>query len=68
MAIDVFLIVFYKYDSEALHRLEKWYIGIITTLVFTPAVTFLFIHTKERGPMFASVTVSVSRLCQYGNL
>jgi hypothetical protein len=60
MAIDVFLIVFYKYNSEALRKLEKMYIVIITSLVFIPAITFLFIHTKERGPMYASVTVSAS--------
>jgi hypothetical protein len=60
MAIDVFLVVFYKYETEDLHKLEKKYIVIITSLVFTPAFTFLFIHTKERGPMFGSVTVSAS--------
>ena len=60
MAIDVFLIVFYKYDTEDLHKLEKRYIAIITTVVFIPAVSFLFVHTKERGPMYGSVTVSVA--------
>jgi hypothetical protein len=60
MAIDVFLIVFCKYDAEDLHKLEKKYIAVITTVVFIPAFTFLFIHTKERGPMYASVTVSAS--------
>jgi hypothetical protein len=59
MAIDVFLIVFYKYDTEDLHKLEKKYIAVVTTVVFIPAFTFLFIHTKEKGPMLASVTVSV---------
>ena len=58
MAIDVFLIVFYKYEGEDLRKLEIWYIGIITALVMIPATTFLFIHTKEKGPMYASVTVS----------
>jgi hypothetical protein len=58
MAIDVFLIVFYKYDTEDLHKLEKKYITVITTVVFVPAFTFLFIHTEEKGPMLASVTVS----------
>lgn len=59
MAIDVFLIVFYKYDTEDLHKLEIKYIAIITALVFIPATSFLFVHTKERGPMYGSVTVSV---------
>ncbi|PMD45810.1 putative cAMP receptor [Hyaloscypha variabilis F] len=57
MAIDVFLIVFYKYDTEDLHKLEIKYIAIITALVFIPAASFLFVHTKERGPMFGSVTI-----------
>jgi hypothetical protein len=60
MAIDVFLIVFYKYDTEDLHKLEIKYIAIITALVFIPAASFLFVHTKERGPMFGSVTVSTA--------
>lgn len=58
MACDVFLIVFYKYEAEDLRKLEMKYIGVITALVFTPAVTFLFIRTPERGPMYGSVTVS----------
>jgi hypothetical protein len=60
MAIDVFLIVFYKYDTEDLHKLERRYIAVITTLVFVPACTFLFVETKERGPMYGSVSVSSS--------
>jgi hypothetical protein len=58
MACDVFLIVFYYYDAEALRKLEMKYIIAITTLVSIPAVTFLFIHTPDRGPMYGSVTVS----------
>ena len=58
MAIDVFLIVFYKYDTEDLHNLEIKYITVITALVFIPAASFLFIHTPQRGPMYGSVTVS----------
>ncbi|KAE9376167.1 hypothetical protein N431DRAFT_532430 [Stipitochalara longipes BDJ] len=57
MAIDVFLIVFYKYDTEDLHKLEVKYIAVITALVFIPAASFLFVHTKERGPMYGSVTI-----------
>ena len=57
-AINVFLVVFYQYDAEALRKLEKTYIGVITALVLIPAVAFLFIHTPEKGPMYSSVTVS----------
>lgn len=56
-AWNVFLTVFYQYDAVALRKLEKMYIGVITALVFIPALTFLFIHTSERGPMYSSVTV-----------
>lgn len=57
MAVDVFLIVFYKYEAEDLRKLELKYIIIITGLVFVPAFTFLFIHTPQKGPMYGSVTV-----------
>ena len=58
MACDVFLAVFHHYDAQALRRLEVKYIGVITTLVFTPAITFLFIRTPKRGHMYGSETVS----------
>lgn len=60
MAIDVFLIVFYKYDTEDLHKLEIKYIAVITVVVFIPAASFLFIHTPQRGTMYGSVTVSTA--------
>jgi hypothetical protein len=58
MAINVFLIVFYKYEAADLRKLEIKYVGVITAVTFIPAVTFLFIRSPERGPMYASVTVS----------
>lgn len=57
MALDVYLIVFRRYDAEALRKLELKYFGVITTLVFIPAIAFLFVHTEEKGPMYGSVTV-----------
>lgn len=57
-AWNVFLIVFYQYDANDLRQLEKTYLGIITAIVFIPALVFLFIHTPEKGPMYSSVTVS----------
>ncbi|KIM95763.1 hypothetical protein OIDMADRAFT_133399 [Oidiodendron maius Zn] len=54
MALDVLLIVFYRHDAETLRKLEIKYIGIITTVVFIPALTFLFIHTPEKGHMYGS--------------
>jgi hypothetical protein len=57
MAIDVFLIVFYQYDANALRRLEIKYIGGITAITFVPAFVFLFVHTADKGHMYGSVTV-----------
>lgn len=62
MACDVFLVVFYHYDVAALRKLEMMYVGVITALVAIPAVTFLFIRTPERGPVYGSVTVSALTL------
>jgi hypothetical protein len=59
MAIDVFLIVFYKYEAEDLHKLEAKYISVITFLTLIPAVAFLFVHTPTKGHMYGSVIVSV---------
>jgi hypothetical protein len=58
MAIDVFLIVFYKYDAASLRKLEWKYAAVITALCGIPATTFLFIHTPAKGHMYGSVTVS----------
>lgn len=57
MAIDVFLIVYYKYEAEDLHKLEAKYIGAITFFTLVPAVAFLFVNTPTKGPMYGSVTV-----------
>lgn len=61
MAIDVWLIVFRSYDTEALKRLEWKYALGITIFTFTPAFTFLFVKTEEKGPMYGSVTVGGPR-------
>jgi hypothetical protein len=57
MALGVFLVVFHKYETKHLRKLERWYLGGITGLVLIPAVAFLFVHTGERGPMYGSQTV-----------
>jgi hypothetical protein len=58
MAIDVFLIVFRRYDHANLRKLEVKYLAAITTVTFIPSLVFLFIRTPEKGPMYGSVTVS----------
>lgn len=58
MACNVFLIVFYKYDAADLRKLEIKYIAAITTLCGIPALSFLFVHTPEKGHLYGSVTVS----------
>ncbi|KFG86306.1 hypothetical protein MANI_026996 [Metarhizium anisopliae] len=60
MAIDVFLIVFRRYDGESLKRLEWKYMAVITSVTFIPAFAFLFIETEEKGPVYGSVAVSRS--------
>ncbi|KFY14019.1 hypothetical protein V492_02908 [Pseudogymnoascus sp. VKM F-4246] len=57
MAFDVFLIVFHRYDAEALRKLEWKYFSVITTLVSIPAIAFLFVDTQDKGPMYGSVTL-----------
>lgn len=58
MAIDVYLVVYHRFETEALRKLEIYYITIITCIVAIPAIAFLFIHTPDKGPMYGSVTVS----------
>lgn len=57
MAINVFLIVYRRYDTETLRRLEWKYMGAVTAFTFIPALVFLFIRTDDKGPMYGSVTV-----------
>ena len=60
MAINVFLIVFRRYDTESLRKLEWKYIVVITIVTFAPAFVFLFVNTDDKGLMYGSVTVSIS--------
>ncbi len=57
MAIDVYLIVFHRYDARGLVKLEKTYAAAITVFTIIPAIVFLFIHTADKGPMYGGVTV-----------
>ena len=57
MAVDVYLIVFRCYDTQALKRLEWKYMVAITAFTFASACTMLFINTEEKGPMYGGVTL-----------
>jgi hypothetical protein len=57
MAVNVFLIVFRRYDAEALKRLEWKYMVGITTITFIPAFSFLFVKNDDQGHLYGSVTV-----------
>lgn len=61
MAVNVFLIVFRRYDTETLRALEWKYIVGISVFTFIPAVAFLFIRSEDKGPMYGSVDVCASR-------
>ncbi|KAL4938454.1 hypothetical protein BDV06DRAFT_231870 [Aspergillus oleicola] len=56
MTWDVVLVVLYHYEPEALRKLEKIYLAIITTLTFIPALVFLFIGSDDKGSLYGSVT------------
>ncbi|KAL4999803.1 hypothetical protein BDV10DRAFT_183951 [Aspergillus recurvatus] len=56
MTWDVVLVVFWHYEPEALRRLEKKYLAVITTFTFIPALVFLFVRSEEKGPLYGSVT------------
>ncbi|KAL4925266.1 putative cAMP receptor (Car4) [Aspergillus undulatus] len=56
MTWDVVLVVLYHYKPEALRKLEKIYLAIITALTFIPALVFLFIRSDDKGPLYGSVT------------
>lgn len=58
MALDTYLVVFHHFDSHSLQKLEKTYLGVITTVSFIPALVFLFIDTPQRGSLYGSETVS----------
>ena len=57
MAVNVFLIVYRRYDTAMLRRLERKYMIGITIFTFIPALVFLFIRSDDKGPMYGSVTV-----------
>jgi hypothetical protein len=57
MAINVFLVIFYKYSADDLQRLEKWYLLVCYGLPFIPAFAFTLVKDKVRGKMFGNATV-----------
>ena len=57
MAVDVYLIVFRRYDAKSLRKLETRYTTVITAVSFLPAFVFLFIRSPEKGPMYGSVSL-----------
>ncbi|KAJ5180878.1 hypothetical protein N7492_004088 [Penicillium capsulatum] len=57
MALDTYLVVFHHFDAHSLQKLEKTYLGIITSVSFIPALVFLFIHSPERGSVYGSETI-----------
>ncbi|CAI7662464.1 unnamed protein product [Penicillium pancosmium] len=54
MALDTYLVVFHRFDTHSLHKLEKYYLSIITIVTFIPALVFLFIRTPAKGPVYGS--------------
>jgi hypothetical protein len=60
MACNVYLVVFYKFETRDLQRLEKWYLLICYGLPFIPAFAFCFVKDDIKGRIFGNATVSNS--------
>ncbi|KAM7194820.1 GPCR, family 2-like protein [Rhypophila sp. PSN 637] len=57
MAIDVYLIVFGRYDAQSLKRLEWKYVVAVTVLTFIPAFSFLFLRRGNGDRIYGDAVV-----------
>lgn len=57
MAIDVYLIVFRRYDARSLKKLEWKYVVAVTTITFVPAFTFLFLRIDDGRRIYGDATI-----------
>lgn len=59
MAINVYLVFFYRFDAARLKKLY-WLYGLICYgLPFIPAIFCLFYSSKNKGKMYGDATVSL---------
>lgn len=57
MAINVYLTLFHKYNSQRLRALEWIYLVFCYGLTFVVALVYLFIQTSRMGKMYGDATV-----------
>ncbi|KAG0647022.1 Cyclic AMP receptor 2 [Hyphodiscus hymeniophilus] len=57
MAVNVYLTFYWKFDGEALRRLEKYYIMICYGAPFVPAFVYLWAKTPDKGRMYGNATL-----------
>lgn len=58
MAVNVYLVVFRRFDADDLQKLEKRYMVGCYGLPFILAFVFLFVKDRARGKMYGNATVS----------
>ena len=57
MAVNVYLTFYWKFDAEALRKLEKYYIMICYGAPFVPAFVYLWTKTAEKGRIYGNATL-----------
>ena len=60
MACNVYLTFFHKYSATQLRQIEWKYVLFCYGLPFVPAITYVFIRTNARGPIYGPADVSFS--------
>jgi Slime mold cyclic AMP receptor len=57
MAVNVYLVFFRGYTVDQLRSLDLAYLLICYGLSFIPAFVFIFINTRERGPIYGPAVI-----------
>lgn len=57
MAIDVYLIVFRRYDAQSLKRLEWKYVVAVAVVTFIPAFPFLFLRGRNGDRLYGDAVI-----------
>lgn len=62
MACNVYLTFFRKYSQRDLRDLEWKYGFFCYGAPFVPALAYLFVNTPDRGRIYGSAVVSISKM------
>ncbi|KAK8136941.1 hypothetical protein PG984_004881 [Apiospora sp. TS-2023a] len=57
MAINVYLTFYFKFDAMRLRRMEIWYFLFCYGIPFAPALTYIFIASKDGVRMYGNATL-----------